>query len=173
MSILFWGLSIYLLAFLIHLIVWRLYLPKRQAKTLLSIYLGLSFISITLLWLIFNSFKSFVFFPIFETSEYIHLLFFTGSLALATLLTYPAIEADSPTLVIMTKISDAGDGGLQLKSLRESINNDFLIIPRVKDLLTDKMAYLDDQKYHLTLKGIIMVRIFVFYRNLIGHPKGG
>jgi len=35
------------------------------------------------------------------------------------------------------------------------------------------MAYMDGDKYRLTPKGVLMARIFLFYRKLLDVPKGG
>ena len=95
------------------------------------------------------------------------------SLLLAYMITYTALEADSPSLVMVMAISSAAPDGLDKTRFDQMMSDDTLIVPRIKDLVLDKMAYVDGEKYHLTPKGILMAQIFVFYRKLLAAPKGG
>ena len=107
---------------------------------------------------------------LFEIAQFV--LFFT-SIAVGYILSYPAVEVDSPTLIIIKAVSDAGRNGIEKDRLKELVNNDLLIIPRVKDMLSDKMVYLIDGKYKLTGKGLIMARVFSIYRDFMRLGKGG
>ena len=89
------------------------------------------------------------------------------------MITYTAIEADSPSLVLIMKVSEAGSEGLDSKKLEQMMSDDILVIPRLEDLVLDKMAYINGNRYFLTAKGVLMVRIFLYYRKLLGAPKGG
>ena len=105
--------------------------------------------------------------------EYLHICLFFVSLLFAYMITYTALEADSPSLVIVTTIGSAGRGGLDKKRFEQLMSDDKLVVPRIEDLFLDKMAYMDGEKYRLTPKGVLMARIFVYYRKLIDAPKGG
>ena len=98
---------------------------------------------------------------------------FFVSLLLAYMITYTALEADSPSLVMVMTIGSAGPEGLDKKKFDRLMSDDTLIVPRIEDLVLDKMVYMDGDKYRLTPKGVLMARIFVFYRKLLGAPKGG
>ena len=89
------------------------------------------------------------------------------------MITYSAIEVDSPSLVMINAIAKAGKEGLDEKLFYQMMNGDILIKPRINDLLNDKMAYLEGYKYKLTPKGRLLVRIFILYRKLLNAPKGG
>ena len=108
-----------------------------------------------------------------KTLEYIHVCLLFVSLTLSYMITYSAFEADSPTLVMVMTIEKAGQGGLDKKEFIQRLNDDILIKPRIRDLITDKMAYLDGEKYRLTSKGVLFARIFILYRRLLKAPKGG
>ena len=64
------------------------------------------------------------------------------------ILTFSAIEGDSPSLSIVTAIEKAGPDGLNKDSLEKVIASDFFIKSRVKALITDKMVHLNDDKLH-------------------------
>ena len=89
------------------------------------------------------------------------------------MITYSAMEADSPSLVILNHIADAGSEGVAKDVFFDSLNDDILVKPRIKDLLRDKMAYLEEGRYRLTPKGIRFARIFILFRGLLKAPKGG
>lgn len=173
MKILFWGLTIFCLSFFLHLVVWKVCLPKRHTKILLEIFFGTLGISLVILQSTSSSFSKFDLFALHSFSEYLHLCIFFGSLVFAYILFYPAIEVDSPSIVMVLKISEAGSKGLDEDVFKQELTDDILIKPRIKDLLTDKMAYIEGEKYKPTLKGILFVRIFILYRKLLNVPKGG
>ena len=70
-------------------------------------------------------------------------------------------------------IAEAGRTGLDPRAIDEEMDDRVLIEPRVKDLLTDKMATFRDGKYRLSGKGVVIARVFSFYRHLMGAGKGG
>ena len=89
------------------------------------------------------------------------------------MITYSAIEADSPSLVMVLSIAKTGKKGLEKKDFLSQMTDDIFVVPRIKDLSKDKMVYFDKGKYILTKKGRFFVMIFLFYRNLLNAPKGG
>lgn len=173
MKILLWAVIIFYLSFLIHLVVWKVRVPRRQTKVLLQI-----FFSTLIIGLITLSVSPY-FIPDFATYtpesllEYLHISIFSISLILAYMITYSAIEVDSPSLVMVNNIAKAGSDGLDKKEFERILNNSLLVKPRIHDLITDKMAYMDGDKYRLTSKGILVVRIFILYRKLLNASKGG
>lgn len=89
------------------------------------------------------------------------------------MITYSAIEADSPSLVMVMAIANAGPDGMDAREFEATLNDDLLIKPRVADLITDKMAYKEGNRYRLTGKGLLFANIFIYYRMLLRAPKGG
>lgn len=173
MAILFYGSLLFVIAFALHLIIWRIHLPKRQTKVLLLVFFGVlgcgSFIfhkyalKLSILGL----------HPPGVMSGYFQIWLYFISLTLAYMITYSAIEADSPSLLIIKKISEAGASGLSKEILEREMDDNVLIKPRLKDLLIDRMAEQNEGKYRLRPKGFLVARVFIFYRNLIRANKGG
>jgi len=106
-------------------------------------------------------------------SEWLRIGIFHISLTLAYMITYSAIEADSPSLVMVMAIANSGPNGMDAKEFEATLNDDLLIRPRIMDLITDKMAYKEDGRYRLTKKGLLFANIFIYYRRLLRAPKGG
>ncbi len=173
MIILFWGSALFVLAFFIHLVLWKVKLPKRQTKAILQIFFAVLFVGILVLWNLPDSPIIWGITPPVSLRGYIQISLFFISLTLAYIITYSAIEADSPSLVIVTAIEKAGSSGLDKKHFNELMTDEILIKPRLKDILLNKMAEMDGDKYVLTPKGTLFARIFVFYRTIMNVSRKG
>ena len=173
MRVLFWSLVIFCLGFLLHMIIWRVSLPKRQTKVLLQVLFG-TLIGVSGVLLTNPEINIFGIEVPRSAIEYCHVFLFCTALILSYMITYSALEADSPSLVMVMSIANAGKGGVDKAAFRASLNDDVLIRPRVEDLILDKMAYMNGEKLYLTPKGVLLARIFTVHRNLMGlQIKGG
>jgi hypothetical protein len=167
MNILYTGLSLLFIAFILHLLIWKIYLPHKQTKALLLIFfatfgLGLGFIIYNPGVITFDS-----------PWQYLHVAIFFISFTLSYVITYSAIEADSPSLVIVNLIHAAGENGLPEDDLKNYLTDDILVHPRIRDLYRDQLVFDENGKIFLTPKGKRFVRIFIFYRWLLNAKKGG
>lgn len=173
MSVLFYGLGLILIAFVIHLFLWKIHLPQNHTKALLQIFFGTLTGGIFILWR-FSNYIAFFNIPTpVSLYEYMQLSFFFVSLVLAYVITYSALEADSPSFVMVLSIAEAGSKGLDKNTFEQRINNDVLVIPRVRDLLAGGMVYLDGEVYKLKPKGIFIARIFITYRSFLKRAQKG
>lgn len=173
MAVLFWGISIFTLSFVVHFLAWRFRLPKRQTKTLLQIFMGILAASLILIWITSNAPPPSSKYAINDLSEYLHISLFYISLVLAYMITYSGIEVDSPSMVLILKVAEAGKEGIERRTLIEAMNDDLMVKPRITDLITDKMAYIDGDKYKLTTKGFLMLNVILLYRKMLNAGKGG
>ena len=163
MKILLSGAGLFSLSLCLHLVIWQIRLPKGQIKALLQLFFTVLVIGHIYLYL--TSSASFI--------ECLHSCLLFVSLSLAYLCTYSAIAADSPSLVMMTRIAETGSAGLDREKLFASLDDHSLIIPRIKDLHDAQMLSLSQGKYRLTTRGRLFVRIFINYRKALRLPKGG
>lgn len=173
MKTLFWGSLIFSFFFLAHIALWNVWLPRRQIKTILVILFGGLSVSLAALARLPAGFRLLDVSPPQGIPEFLHLALFVTALILSYMITYTAIEADSPSLIITQKIRAAGGRGLPREELDAFLSEERLIVPRVKDLVTDKMACIQAGRYYLTPKGRLMAEGFIFYRSLLGLGKGG
>lgn len=164
---------LFCLSFLVQLIVWKIRIPKRQTKVLLGIFFGTLITGLSALTAVPYLIPGLAVYAPKHSLEYLHISISFVSLTLAYMITYSAIEADSPSLVMIRAVAKAGSGGLDKKEFEKTMNDDLLVIPRVRDLLNDKMAYIDGDKYRLTPKGFLFARLFVLSRKILNAPKGG
>lgn len=105
--------------------------------------------------------------------DYLDFLILYISLVLAYIATYSAIEVDSPSLAIILNIAKAGRGGLDRITVDNIMDDKSLVIPRIKDLVNDKMVYLDSDRYKLSPKGVLLVKVFALFRKILNLPMGG
>lgn len=173
MAILIYSLFLFCFALFLHLIIWKVCIPKRQAKTLFQILIGILIIGLVVLEKLSPFFLIFGLTPPSRVIEYLHISLFYSSLAIAYLITYSAIEVDSPSLIMMMAIAKTGSNGLDRNKFEQTMTDDLLIMPRIRDLVIDKMIYLEGDRYRLSTKGLIVARIFVYYRKILIAGKGG
>ena len=97
------------------------------------------------------------------------------SLAFAAgyVMTYPAIEVESPTLVMIQAIARRGDTGLARATLFEQLNDEVLVAPRVRDLVREGLAIERDGRLHLSARGRRLATWFLVWRRVLGASEGG
>ncbi|QPJ65336.1 MAG: hypothetical protein G3M78_08005 [Candidatus Nitrohelix vancouverensis] len=171
MKIFYLGCGWFFAAFFIQWALWKIRLPQRQAKTLLILFGLIWLTSLALVWMVSSDPDHWA--ALQNPAEYLHYSFLYIALTLAYLNTYPGLEADSPSLVIVMTIHQGGEEGVAVEKFYETLTDDLLVKPRIRDLLVDKMATLDDGKYRLTRKGRLLAVLFGAYRSLLKAPKGG
>lgn len=166
-------LIIFCFAFFMHVVIWRFRIPKRQTMKLLLVFVVCLLLGNFVLY--FLSFYKGCF-KVVNEHPYLIFLQITSlylSLMLSYLCTFPAIAANSPTLLILKMISQAKSEGLDKSAIGEALNDDFLVRPRIEELANEKMICFTQDKYQLTKRGSFIVRIFIFYRHLLKLPLGG
>ncbi len=168
MKTLVWGGGLFLLGLAFQLAIWKIALPKRQSKSLLTIMLATLFTGLAAAPCMPESVPAPGTLP-----ELAHAALLGLSLIFSWLITYSAIEADSPSLVILLAIDGKGPEGMPENDIYSSANDGILLKPRIKDLLTDRMARLENGKYLLTAKGRAMAALFKAQRTVLGLGKGG
>ncbi len=173
MLILIWGILIFFIFFTIHIARWRIYPPKQPTNSLFRLFLLNLILSLILLWIASRSTLVInLFFPK-NLLECLHISLLYLSLGLFYIFNYPAIEADSPSLLIIQHIADAGSHGLAKEELYKMMTDDMLIKTRIMDLMKDGLVYKSGDIYRLTKKGNYTERVFIFYRRILNMPKGG
>ncbi len=169
MSSLLYGLFLVTLAFLVHLIWWKVSLPRRQTKTLLIIFFSILLGGLLLLCTPVRETLFSASLPLpTELYQIVQVCILFTAFTLAYMITYSAIEADSPSLVITTMIEESMPDGIKKEDFEAAMNNELLITPRVNDLLLDLMAEEKEGRYYLTQKGKNMARLFAGFRSLFG-----
>ncbi len=164
-----WSTILVVGALLLHVLVWRIRLPKYQAKALIYCFLSVFFVG-----LFFNFFlrdKLSSFYLLQSPDQYLSIALFYFATMAAYIITYSAVEVDSPSLLVLLILQN--DSDVTLKSIEEDLNDDVLMLPRVADLIRDGLLIQKDDRYYLTSKGRSMGQLFVFFRSCLRAGKGG
>ena len=169
MLTLIYGSGIFLAGFLLHLAWWRIRLPKRQTKVLLLLFFSVLFLSLASLAVAPDIFSPE---PLCGW-ELFHIALYVSALVLAYMITYSAIEADSPSLLLALAVARCGAKGMSSGEIYALLDDRALVDPRLSDLLLDKMAALENGRYVITAKGRLFANIFTLHRALLGAGKGG
>lgn len=153
----------------IHALIWRLRFPANRALALFIIFVLLPLVAGAACALLASS--AVVRLPGLETEEWLAAGLLQLAFAWAYIMTYPAFEALSPSLVIVLLAGDRG--GIYVKDLSGFFSDEALFAPRIKDLLDSKLARERDGVLSITAKGRLLAGFFVFMRSFLGLPKGG
>jgi len=170
---LIYGVGLLFFAFVTHVIVWRLRVPKRQGRGILWIFVLTLFVGLMFFIATGNSEVD----PQHPAAGHLfrsmNWIIFYITCTLAYLISFTAIEADSPSLVMVKMILESGDKGLSPEVLRESVANDDLVVPRISDLVRDKMIVEERGRLLLTPKGHFLSQLFIYQRSLFRLGPGG
>lgn len=156
------------LAFVVHLVWWRIRLPHRQLPTLFKWFLlffplGLGALNILGFWPA-ERFAS-------PATAVVALLYF--SLTVTYAITYSALEADSPTLTLIRWIAQRPDGATEAELASFMATRPF-IQARLKALEVDKMTIQRDGRIYLNGQPSLFFRLIIAWRRLYGPiDKGG
>ena len=172
MHILLYGSLSFFCALLVHFSVWKIYLPRRQLDFLLKFFL--LFLVFCIIVLKFTpKFSLFGIDAPQNIFDYLSFCLFYISAMLSYIISYSALEADSPSMVIVLKVEKAGRAGIAIEELERDMTNETLLLPRIKDLERDGLAVLKNNRYRITSKGRCFISLFIFFRRFLGESKGG
>ena len=147
----------------IHVVVWKIRLPRRQIISVLII-----FAVVLCFWLVYAVIQS-VPFPIL-----LHVALFQMVAGLSYAITYSAIEADSPTLSLMHFLAEGGANGVPAADVFGFLSQRPFVKARLAALLASGLIRVQDDKYILAGKGSLAFRVVLGYRRLYGPvTKGG
>jgi len=168
MRLAFTGFGLFVVAFVIHLVWWRIKLPYRQLPTLFKWFLlffpiGFGAASAIGLWP-----TAWLFSP---ASAIVALLYF--ALTITYVITYSAIEADSPTLSLMRWVAQRPNGATEAE-LESFMASRPFIQARLKALDVDGMTVRREGRVYLNGRPSVFFRIIIAWRALYGPiDKGG
>lgn len=159
-------------SFFIHIAIWRAGKPISHMASLATIFVFVPLFIFTALVIgghVFHSPSSW-----FVRNPFNISYVFIWHLALSAIyiMSYPAIQAESPSLVIILAIEDSMPRGLNTRQIEDIFPPDALIKDRFDDLLAERFIQQAEAGYTLTTKGRILSAIFTTYRQLLALPIG-
>jgi hypothetical protein len=94
-------------------------------------------------------------------------------LAACYVISYPAMQAHSPSLEIARHLAAAGPGGISRADLYSRLDEAQLVKERIEDLLRDGLATERDGRLTCSARGALLARVFAGWKLLLREPKGG
>jgi len=163
-AILFFGTIGFIISFVSHIIIWRVIRPAKHMVWLAVIFIILPIVVYILMGCL--GYRG------LDCKNVIFVLLWHLALSAAYIMSYPAIQAECPTLKIILAVRDSMPKGMRVKAINDIFCNDRLLSDRFDDLINDDLISRKDGKWSLSLKGSLLVSFFSIYRKLLGLPLG-
>ncbi|MEX1115017.1 MAG: hypothetical protein WEB53_07195, partial [Akkermansiaceae bacterium] len=149
--------------FVVHLAWWRMALPRRQRPVLLGLFLvGGAVLAPLAGWVCAH-----LGFAPLSWIEWANAGLAVISFALAYVVTYSALEADSPTLSLVRHIAAAGESGRQEEELRIFMAARPFVGARLSALVEEQMVEERGGKIILAEHSHTLFRLVLFYREKV------
>jgi hypothetical protein len=88
-------------------------------------------------------------------------------------MSFPAIQAHSPTVDIVQCLRRQGEAGLSADELYARLDERSLVSDRIDDVVHDGLATAVDGLLRPTARGRLLATIFTAWKALLGEAKGG
>ena len=161
------GLVLLLLAFFVHVVVWRLRLPRRSIRALLCIFAATPLVAVPIYFAIEPS-PAFV-----DASGAVRILLFYVSCSLVYVVLYSAIESKSPSLAIVSYAASRGSTGCAEADFADHIVDDERISTRIAAMTAAQMIVVSAGQCTLTPAGRRWAELFDFASTVFRLPLGG
>jgi hypothetical protein len=159
--------STWFLAFVLHLTLWRWRLPKNQLKSLLVVF--------AVVWAVaaLSVLAGFVGVGASAAGWLVGFLYFCliyWSAAFCYVITYSAMEGDSPTLSLTRHLHRRGEAGVSHEEVEEFFRQRPFVGARVKALVTDNIFMEESGGYRLASGKYLFFRLILGYRRVVFGP---
>jgi len=171
MSILIFSVSLTIIAIFLHLILLRIY-PALVKNFIIAVFfiffivLLIGFLSAYLLR------RKYGFLPCGGWED-LHVLIFYIPVMLSYVITCVALVDDSPSMTIVGFVEQAKEKGRSRQQIRQIINDEALIVPRINIMAKDGWVELKNNQYAITKKGIFYSRILALGLKLLNISREG
>jgi hypothetical protein len=151
--------GLFAFAFVVHVLVWKIRLPHYQIRALMLIFL-LVFLS----WLPFGN---------LTLPGLVQVGIFYISVSLCYIVTYSAIEGDSPTLSLMMFTARCDAAGVSEQTLKEFLEKKPFVRRRIEALVHDGLIVEKEGCYFLAGRPSLFFRLILDFRKLYGPVQRG
>lgn len=148
---------------LVHVVWWRLRLPSAQTQALLKIYAG-----IYLAWSVSWGLGQGALW-IDTLVGFIQCGLLYCSIILAYIVTYSAIEAESPTLTVMMIVHRGPATGTPLDQIHSYVEGHPFLNARLRTLLNSGALVVQQGRIRLGRPPSVPLQLVMHYRTLFGH----
>ena len=167
MNVLLTGIALLLISFCSQLLLWRLWIPARQIRALLVIFLLVPLLAVA--GALIAGVPAFL--AALTAPEITRLVIFYVSCSLVYVVLYSAIEEKSPTLSIVSYVARKGE--CSEADLFGQFGKGSELSQRIELLTLSKLVECDDAGYRLTPGGRRFATLFDAANRLFGLELGG
>lgn len=162
------GVTLFILAFMVHLVIWKIKVPERQKTALLVTFVAVLVSGLIGLKLGNYFYPAQFFWTPNNLIEYLHIGLFLLSLLFFYVSLYTVVEADSPSLKTIVRVYETREAGVTLDKLIEYFNGERFLRSRLHHLIKDGMLSYDGQHYTLTATGTNFLGVCIYWRKILG-----
>jgi hypothetical protein len=156
MRLLLTGFALLMLSFFVHLLVWRVRIPKRPIFVLLRVFTLTPLVVVA----IATTFGTLPAFTSIAPSDAFRILLFYFPCSLVYICVYSAVEEQSPSLTIISHIASCGGAGCADAELSNQIGTDDSLNKRISALQDGKLIAIHGEKCALTSQGRLWGALF-------------
>jgi hypothetical protein len=155
-----WAIPAYALLHFLHVVLWRIRRPQKDVVCLFELLIGFPTLlcAVLALWGI-------------SPLRMLPALVFEWILAANYIAVYPAVQASSPTLDMLSQLRK-NPTGLTETELSQHAGPTSLFQDRLSDLVQGGLVKRSESGFELTWKGNGLATFFVVYRRFLGLPRG-
>jgi len=169
MKILLFAVALLLIAFAIHLVVWRIRVPRQPYLVLLALFTTVMLTGM----MAASALPSLQHFAPGPWWQWVHVSLFYMVLACAYIIFYSTLEADSPSTSIVKFVELGGAQGRARTDIQALITDDILLKSRLRSLLNEGLARHEGECFRLTPKGHVWANLFTLWMKILNIPRGG
>ena len=167
-----YGALLFLVAFIVHVVLWRVRRPVNTTVTIILVFV----VSVSTVWLalaIFDISQGLTgFLPQEPVDKFLSLLL-ALALSVSYIMTYPALENDSPTLKLVYLIAGKRQTGATEEELSRSFSNKNAVEPSITEMISEGLVRMEGQSILLTERGHRLATIYRKWRVILGAEMGG
>jgi len=167
MTVLLAGIGLLFLSFCAQLMLWRIFVPARQIRTLLMIFFLVPLIVIGALQIIGTP----IVLAALSAAEIVRFGILYVSCALAYIVLFSAIEEQSPTLAIISYV--AGRSRCTDVDLVDRFGKGRELAQRIELLARSEFVRQEGERYRLSPAGDRLAKLFDAANRLFGLESGG
>jgi uncharacterized membrane protein len=168
MHLLLLGIGLFATAFLFHIVLWHVSLPKRHTTTLLFLFGGAYIAGLLILFL-----SPLHYLIPASFCDLLILTIFYLALSLSYVCFYSIVEEDSPSLEIVRIVHEAGNAGVERVALDAYFQTGNIVNARLRAGVNGGLFSKSDGNYVLTAKGRLFAEVFAATAKLLTLEKGG
>ena len=162
MKIFLTTLALFVTAFVLHVIIWRIRLPRHQLRALMLV-----FGSIILLWVPVSVLAT------ISEPDVLHVVLFYVVSSLCYFIIYTTIEADSPTLSLMQYIAVHEPQGIPADQVKQFLTRRPFVKARLSALIHSGEIREQNGCYKISGNPSLFFRLILEFRKLYGPISRG